>query len=275
MDGSPSLSLALRRLISDSALSEQELALLAGISPGAVAAFLRREHAPTRTWLTLLGALRCRLEVQSPARRLPIALPRISALRRAREREQWQARRMVAFRAQILRQSPGISPGGAQRTALSYVAAAAARLDGALAAAQARLAATRLEAGAAGLRAAVRVVAAAAQVNAEDLALLAGVSLSAVQAALDESAAGRLATPHRLFSALAARLIVRPAGGGAVSIGLTAPGGWRPEAPRPGRSSMTHDEIRGRAGRGEALASIARVAGVSRQRVHTIVRSAP
>ncbi len=58
----------------------------------------------------------------------------------------------------------------------------------------------------------------------------------------------------------------------AVGIDLAASGDWRPEAPRAGRSSMTHDEIRERAGRGEALASIAREAGVSRQRVHAIVR---
>lgn len=272
MDSAPSLSLSLRWLTTDNGLSEQELALLAGVSPGAVSAYLSRPHAPTQTWLTLLSALRCRLEVKASKRFLSVALPKIRTQRRAHERQQWEARRFVAFRSQILRQSPSSSPDEAQRTAQSYLAASAARLDGDLHAAQQRLESTRVETSATGMRAALRAVALAANVNAEDLALLAGVSLSASQATLDETAEGRLATPHRLFSAIAARLVIHPAGGGAVAIDLAPSGAWRPEAPRPGRSSMTHDEIRKRAGRGEALASIAREAGVSRQRVHAIVR---
>ena len=110
--------------------------------------------------------------------------------------------------------------------------------------------------------------------NAEDLALLAGVSLGAAQATLDGTDEGRLILPHRLFSSIAARLVIQPAGGGTVTIDLAPPDDWRPEAPRPGRSSMTHDEICALAKRGEPLASIARTAGVSRQRVHTIVRGA-
>jgi transcriptional regulator with XRE-family HTH domain len=273
MSSAPSLSLALRWLMTDNGLSEQELALLAGVSPGAVAAYLGKPHAATQTWLALLRALRCHLEVKSTKRILNIALPKISAQRKAHERQQWEARRLVAFRSQILRQSPGTSPGDAQRTAQSYVASSATRLDGDLKAAQQRLENSRVETNASGMRAALRAVAATAHVNAEDLALLAGVSLSAAQGALDETAEGRLATPHRLFSAIAARLVIQPAGGGIVGIDLAPSGEWRPEAPRPGRSSLTHDEICDRAKGGEALASIAREAGVSRQRVHAIVRS--
>lgn len=273
MDSAPSLSLALRWLATDNGLSEQELALLAGVSPGAVEAYLSRPHAPTQTWLALLSALRCRLEVKASKRFLSVALPKIGAKRRAHERKQWEARRLVAFRSQILRQSSGTSPENAHRTAQSYVAASAARLDGNLSSAQQRLESTRVETSATGMRAALRAVASAAHVNAEDLALLAGVSLSAAQATLDDTVEGRLATPHRLFSAIAARLVIHPAGGGAVAIDLAPPGEWRPEAPRPGRSSMTHDEIRSRADRGESLAAIAREAGVSRQRVHAIVRN--
>jgi transcriptional regulator with XRE-family HTH domain len=272
MSNAPSLSLALRWLSTDNGLSEQELAVLAGVSPGAVTAYLNKPHAPTLTWLSLLSALRCQLVVKAPKRFLTIALPKISAHRRTHERQQWEARRLVAFRSQILRQSPSISPADAQRTALGYVAASAARLDGDLQAAHQRLEITRVECAASGMRAALRAVADAANVNAEDLALLAGVSLSAAQSARDETQEGRLATPHRLFSAITARLVIHPAGGGVVSIALAPPGEWRPEPPRPGRSSMTHDEIRARAGRGESLASIAREAGVSRQRVHAIVR---
>jgi hypothetical protein len=273
MDDSPSLSLALGWLMQDHRLAEGELATLAGVSPGAVTAYLTRPHAPSQTWMVFLAAMRCRLEIRAPSRTLRIALPRISTRRRSHERQQWEARRLAAFRSQILRQSPGTTLQAAQATAEGYVAASAARMDGDLQAAQRRLAETPVTASATGLRAALRVIAAAAEVNAEDLALLAGVSLSAAQSVLDDAAEGRLATPHRLCSAIAARLVVHPAGGGAVEITLAPPGDWRPESPRPGQSSLTHDEIRSRVGRGESLASIAREAGVSRQRVHVIVRA--
>lgn len=272
MSTAPSLALALRWLLADNHLSAQELALLAGVSPGAVSAFLERPHAPSQTWLTLAHALRCRVEIKAPKRFLSLALPRISAQRRVHEHRQWEARRLVAFRSQILRQSPGVTPAAAHETAVGYVRASASRLAGDLTAAQDRLESTRVETAATGLRAAVRAVARAAQVNAEDLSLLAGVSLGAAQGAIDTADEGRLAIPHRLFSAIAARVVVQPAGGGAVTIDLAPPGAWRPEAPRPGHSSMSHDEIRDRAHGGESLAGIARLAGVSRQRIHTIVR---
>ena len=270
----PSLSLALRWVIGDMGLSSAELAVMAGVSPGAVAAFLERPHAPTVTWMSLAAALRCRVEVRMPRRAISIALPRISAQRQAHERRQWEARRLTAFRAQILRQSPQIGLDEAHATARGYVAASASRLAGDLAGARARLEATRVETHAIGCRAALRAVADAAQVNAEDLALLAGVSLSAAQGLLDDDAEGRMATPHRLFSAVAARLVLQPAGGGAVQVDLAPSGAWRPEPPRPGVAGLSQDEMRGRATRGESLASIARAAGVSRQRVHAIVRGA-
>jgi transcriptional regulator with XRE-family HTH domain len=273
MSDAPSLSLALRWLITDSGLSEQELAVSSGVSPGAVAAFLSKPSPATLTWLHLLAGLRCRVEVKAPRRFLVVAMPKPSAMRRTHERQQWEARRLTAFRSQLLRQSPGISPAEAHATAKGYVAASASRLAGDLAAAQARLEGTRIDQTAPGMRAAVRLVAQQAAVNAEDLSLLAGVSLGAAQAGLDPVATdGMLATPHRLFSAIAARLVILPAGGGAVTIDLAPPGTWRPEAPRPGRTSLSHDDIRSRAADGESLASIARDAGVSRQRVHVIVR---
>ena len=269
----PSLSLALRWLTTDNGLSTPELSTLAGVSTGAVAAFLERPHAPTATWLQLLAGLRCRLEVKAPKRFLSIALPSISSARRVHERRQWTSRRMTSYRAQVFKQTPGISSTDAQRVASSYVSASTARLDGDLAAARQRLESTRIETTAGGMRAAIRAIAAAASVNAEDLSLLSAVSLGAAQAALDVTPEGRLATPHRLFSAIAARLVIMPAGGGAVTIDLAPSGTWRPEAPRPGRSSLTHEEIQSRVERGESLASIARSAGVSRQRVHAIVHA--
>jgi len=275
MSGAPSLSLALQWLMVDNGLSEQELAAMSGVSPGAVVAFLGRPHTPTVTWMTLVSAMRCQLAVKAPKRILSIAMPRITARRRSHEHRQWETRRLAAYRAQIVTQSPHLSSSEVRETARGYLRSSTARLAGDLDAAQQRLTAARVDVAAVGLRAAARAIAATAAVNAEDLALLAGLSLGAAQAVLDTSPDGRLATPHRLFSALSARLVIHPAGGGAVAIDLAPSGDWRPEAPRPGHSSLTHEDIRSRAGRGEALASIARDAGVSRQRIHTIVNASP
>ena len=274
MPGHPTLSIALRTLAAERGLSDDELAVSAGISPGATAAFLARPSTPTHTWLMLLATLGCALEVRAAGRSLAVALPRPAAARLAHERRQWAARRLAAFRAQIMRQSPDAKSATANRAAQAYVEASAARLDDELAAARARLACTGLTRSVSGLRAAARVTAAAATVNAEDLSLLAGISLGAAQAGIGLAPDGRLATPHRLFSALAARLVVLPAGGGALTIDLAPPGDWRPEAARSGRSTLDSAHIRARAAAGESLSSIARAAGVSRQRVHAIVRSA-
>lgn len=271
MSGDPSLSLALRWLLADNGLSELELARSAGVSPGAVAAFLGKPSGPTTTWLTLLAGLCCRLQIKHPRRLLHIALPKIATARRTREHDQWRRRRFTAFKTQVQRQAPHLSAKDVAATAQAYVAASAARLDDDLAAARARLEAVSVHATSPGLREALRQVAAAAAVNAEDLALLTGVSLSAVQASLDASGDGRLATAHRLFSAMSARMILQPSGGGLLPIDLATPGDWRPEKPRAGRSNMTLEEVRARAAHGEALAAIARQAGVSRQRVHVIV----
>lgn len=272
MSGSPSLSLALRWLVDDNALSEEELARSAGVSPAAASAFLGRSSGPVHTWLTLVAALRCGLQVRRGQRILPIALPCIPARQRERERAQWQARRFTAFRIQVQRQRPDLSAAEAAAIARGYVASSLERLDADLVAAVGRLEATPVDGGAHGLRAALGQIAQAAQVNAEDLALLAGVSLNGVQNSLGSNGDGRLATAHRLFSALNARLVVQPAGGGLVAIALAAPGAWRPEGPRAGRSVLTPEQIRDRARGGVSLAAIAREAGVSRQRVHAIVR---
>lgn len=275
MSDAPSLSLALRWILQERGLTEAELALSAGVSPGAVAACLGKPSAPTHTWLSLIAGLGCRLEVKTARAVLVIALPRSSAARRANERRQWEHRHLVAYRAQVLRQSPGTSPAAAAETAANYLAASVSRLDDELAAARARLQSSPLTTTAPSLRAALRLLAGAADVRAEQFALLSGMSLGAAQAALDQTPDGKLLTPHRLFSALNARLVLLPAAGGTITIDLVAPGPWRPEAPRPGVNCLTQDEIRTRAAGGESLASIARDAGVSRQRVHAIVRSPP
>ena len=275
MDKMPSLPLAVRWLATDLGVSDAELAVLSGVSPGAIAGLFGKPNAAILTWKTLLQALHCSLEIRTASRTLRIALPRPSARRRATERVQWHKRRVTAFRAQVVRQSPDSSHEEAQATAVRYADSSQARLMEELAAAERRLLTVCGGTEVPGMRAALRAIAGAAAVNAEDLSLLAGLSLGAAQTAIDGNDEGRLATPHRLLSALTARLVLIPAGGGELPIALSAPGAWRPELPRAGRTSMTHDEIRACAKQRIPLAEIARRAGVSRQRIHAIVRATP
>src|SRR5690606_26788664 len=116
----------------------------------------------------------------------------------ARERAQWEARRRTAFRTQIQRQRPDLSVAEATAIASGYVSSSLERLDADLAGAVTRLEATPVDGRALGLRAALAQISQAAAVNAEDLALLAGVSLNAVQNSLGGNGDGRLATAHRL-----------------------------------------------------------------------------
>lgn len=277
METSPSLPLALRWMATDLGVTDHELAIMAGVAPGTAAAFFTRPNAAIQIWTTLLAALRCRLEVRTASRTLTIALPRISSKRREQERGQWAKRRLTAFRAQVQRQSPGVSPHEAEETATRYVESSAGRMGAELKSAQDRLTNTPLTREVAGLRAALRTIADAAHVKAEDLSLLAGVSLGAAQTVVDGTDEGRLAMPHRLLSAIAARLVILPAGGGVVTISLASPGDWRPEAPRTGQSTLSVADIRERVNNRdqtrESMADIARSAGVSRQRVHAIMQA--
>ena len=277
METSPSLPLALRWMATDLGVTDHELGIMAGVAPGTVAAFFTRPNAAIQIWTTLLTALRCRLEIRTARRTLTIALPRISSKRREQEHEQWARRRLSAFRAQVQRQSPGMPPHEAEETAARYVESSAGRMGAELKAALDRLANTPLTCEVAGLRAALRTIADAAHVKAEDLSLLAGVSLGAAQTVVDGTDEGRLGMPHRLLSAIAARLVILPAGGGVVSMSLASPGDWRPEAPRTGQSTLSVAEIRERVYNRdqtkESMADIARSAGISRQRVHAIMQA--
>jgi hypothetical protein len=273
MTDAPSLPVALRWLMEDLRWSPGDLALRAGVPPASAAALLARTDGPIATWLTLLAALGAHVQLQGAGRHAVLAMPRPAAARRARERDRWRTRRLAAGRAQLARQAPDLSPTEAAATALAYARAAEARLDGDLAAARSRCDAAAPEAPAVGLRHAVRLLAGAAAVNGEDLALLAGVAHSTVQSALAADGDGRLAPLHRCCSALAARIVVLPRGGGRIPIAHAAPGPWRPGPPREGRCTLDRAEIQARAAAGESLAAIARAAGVSRQRIHALVRA--
>jgi len=272
MESAPSFSLALRWLATDTGISDKELAIMAGVSPAAVTRFLTQPNSTIAGWTTLLHAMHCRLEIRVVSRTFSIPLPKISSKKRQVQRSLWVKRHLAANRAQVIRQNPSLTAVEAMELAKRYTDASESRIDDDLAAANDRLGQAHLTQHVGGLRAAVRAIAERSQVNAEDLSLLSGLSLSSVQTIVTGKAEGWLEIPHRLFSALAARIVVLPSAGGDVALTITSPGAWRPEPPRPGVSSLSSETIIERVRKNESLADIGRAAGISRQRVHAIVK---
>jgi hypothetical protein len=114
------------------------------------------------------------------------------------------------------------------------------------------------------------------------------VNLTAAQNALGEEHDGRLVILHRLVSALAARIRLDTAGGGALELEPCSRGPWKPgdreeeegaagrveQQPDPlrqlNRSSLSPEQILSLYDADHSIGEIARRAGISRQRVHKI-----
>ncbi len=280
----------LRGLILAAGLSHQEAAVRSGVSPGSVAASCERIPKPLMTWLRLVAALGGRLVVTWQEQRWHIAMPRIPAAVLEREWASWRTRRVVTTVNHLRSAEPKAKRSSLDERAHSYAANEEARLRERLASLRGACAGLDGAHRAVGLRPALRLVAAKLGLKAEELTLLAGASLSACQLALGEPQDGRLATLHRLCSALGARLEVHLAAA-RIDIAICPPGDWRPgmaagaaiddpdEKP-PGsvriardnqnRSRLGNDELLALYDQGLSIGEIARRAGVSRQRVHKL-----
>jgi transcriptional regulator with XRE-family HTH domain len=280
----------LRGLILSSGLSQQEAALRSGISPGSVAMICTRTPKPLLGWLRLVAALGCQLTITSQERGWPLAMPGASAAVIAHEWSSWRRRRMVTTINHLRAADARIKRTVLEERARAYAANEESRLRARLEELKASCATLHGSFRAAGLRAALRLVADRLALKAEELTLLSGASLSACQLALGENHDGRLATLHRLCSALGARLALQLAEG-SVSIGFCPPGDWRPGMPEADAAECPDEKPPGavRAARdnqnrsrlaladmlalyddGVSIGEIARRAGVSRQRVHKL-----
>ncbi len=280
----------LRGLILSSGLSQQEAALRSGISPGSVAMICSRTPKPLLGWLRLVAALGGRVTIASPERAWPLAMPAAAATVIEREWSSWRRRRMVTTINHLRAADRRIKRATLEERARGYAANEEIRLRARLVELKAALGALCGSFRAAGLRAALRLVAGRISIKAEELTLLSGASLSACQLALGENHDGRLGTVHRLCSAVGARLELHRAGA-RISIGFCPPGDWRPgmaegdgadcpdEKP-PGavrsardnqnRSRLASADILRLYDDGVSIGEIARQAGVSRQRVHKL-----
>jgi len=277
-----------RGLVLLNGLSVQEAAIRAGVSPGSVAALCERTPQQITTWLRLLGGVGATLAIECQGRAWAVTVPRPAAPLQTREWVQWRHRRQVSALNHLDSAEPGMKRSAREAKVAGYVGNEEARLRDRLVQLRAEL---RQLAGihrVGGLREAVQAIAGKAALKAEELALLAGVSLGAAQLVLGDDHDGRLATLHRLLSALSARITVR-LGTAAIAIGLCPPGDWRPlrgeepaSAPAPARtrrapadaapnrSRIASATILALYDRGLSIGDIARQAGVSRQRVHKL-----
>lgn len=271
-----------------SGLSQQELAVRAGVSPGAVAALGQRTPKPLLIWLRVVAAFGGSVVVTWQDREFTVAMPRVGAMRSRREWDAWRKRRIATTVSHLRAAEPTAKRATIEARARAYADHEAARLRERLASWSAVCAQITGQPRAQGLRAAMQILAAKTGAKAEEIALIAGISLSSSQLMLGEAHDGRLGTIHRLLSALAARIQLRlPAC--VLTIALCPPGPWRPgmgdidadpeEKPvsaarsvhaAPNRSTLSRDEMLALYDRGESIGEIARRAGVSRQRVHKL-----
>ena len=280
----------MRGLILAAGLSHQEAAVRSGVSPGSVTAICVRIPKPLMTWLRLIAAVGGRLVVTWQDQGWDIAMPRLPSTVLEREWASWRTRRVVTTVNHLRQAEPRSKHGVLEERARSYAANEEARLRERLT--TVRTACKELGGShrSSGLRAALRLVVSRVGLKAEELTLLSGASLSACQLALGEPHDGRLATMHRLCSAMGARLMIAlPAA--RVEVALCPPGDWRPgmaaadladeqeEKPLGGvrvardnqnRSRLSHEEMLAFYDQGLSIGEIARQAGVSRQRVHKL-----
>ena len=89
----------------------------------------------------------------------------------------------------------------------------------------------------------------------------------------EEKKDGEVNLRMSIFAAIAARIVILPPGGGEILLQMASPGTWRPEPVRQGRNGLMIEEIRIRQAANEPIASIARDAGVWRQRIHYLLKT--
>jgi len=268
-------------------LSVQETAFRSGVSPGSVAALCERTPQQIDTWMRLLGAVGATVAVQAQGQQWSVTLPRAAAPRVALEWDHWRHRRLVSALNHVNRADAKLKRAARDEKAQSYVTNEEGRLRARLTELRGALKALSGRHRADGLRAVIQLIAAKIGLKAEELALMSGVSLGAAQLALGDDQDGRLATLHRVLSALNARLHIQIADS-TIDIALCPPGDWRPgeaassttrrtagrsspgQEDGPNRSRISSDDILALYDRGLSIGEIARKAGVSRQRVHKI-----
>ncbi len=266
----------------------------AGISPLAADRWCREQTSAATTWLRLIAGFRAQVVIVRGADVWSVQVPTVASQARERERRTWRQRRFVHYLNAITTQNDKLKRAEREQRAHSYVANEEARIVASIEDARRRMTTVLLAGEITGMRAAIQALARSSNLSADELSFSAGVSSDATSQALNLPADGRLMPLRRLLAALDARLELHLPSGNRVVIArsdaalagtsnrqITTLSTRRPRAQSPGlhdgsasRSRLERDEILRLYDAGIPITQIAAQAGISRQRVHALAKSA-
>lgn len=282
----------LRGLILHRGWSATAAAHAAGISPLAADRWCSEQTSAASTWLRLIAGFRAQVVIVRGAEAWAVQVPTVASQARERERRTWRQRRFVHYLHAIAAQNAKLKRVEREQRAHTYVANEEARIVAGIEEARRRMATVLLAGEVAGMRAALQALARASNLSADELSFSSGVGTDATGKALTLTEDGRLMPLRRLLAALDARLELHlPSKARVVIARCDACAGddqrstqdtpsrpaKRDSAQHDGsasRSRLDRDEVLRLYDAGLPITQIASSAGISRQRIHAIAKSA-
>ena len=266
----------------------------AGISPLAADRWCREQTSAATTWLRLIAGFRAQVVIVRGADVWSVQVPTVASQVRERERRTWRQRRFVHYLNAIATQNEKLKRVQREQRAHTYVANEEARIVASIEDARRRMTTVLLAGEIGGMRMAIQALARASNLSAEELSFSAGVGTDTTIQALNLTADGRLMPLRRLLAALDARLELHLPSGSRVVIARCDAVAVEPSAEQPvaptlqrtlrrqdgrhdgsaSRSSLDRDEVLRLYDAGLPITQIASTAGISRQRVHAIAKTA-
>ena len=276
-----------RGLVMRAGLTAATVAPKAGVSAGAIAALLTRIPSTLETWLRLIGAFDARVIITSGEESWSITIPSVAAPVRKRGQQSWRQKQYLSYLHAIAAQHASLKRSERESRARQYVIHEEERLEQGLPAARERMHQITVSGEQPGLRHALQALTTAAHISHDQLAWMTGVGLGAVTMALTAQEDGRLTTLRQVLAALNARLMIRLNTDHLVPIARMAhiQAAQPPAVPLMGtvipkksthkqlsRSTLSHAAILQLYDAGTPITVIAKQAGVSRQRIHTLAK---
>ncbi len=266
----------------------------AGISPLAVDRWCREQTTAATIWLRLIAGFRAQVVIVRGADVWSVQVPTVASQARERERRTWRQRRFVHYLNAIATQNEKLKRSEREQRARSYVSNEEARIVASIEDARRRMTTVLLAGEISGMRAVIQALARASNLSADELSFSAGVGTDTTNQALNLPVDGRLMPLRRLLAALDARLELHLPSGARVVIARCDAVPEEPATKRPVASVMVHaahrsdgrhdgsasrsrldrDEVLRLYDAGIPITQIADQAGISRQRIHTIAKSA-
>ncbi|MBA3697968.1 MAG: hypothetical protein H0W78_03735 [Planctomycetes bacterium] len=286
----------LRGLIFQRGWSITAAAHAAGISPLAVDRWCKEQTSAATTWLRLIAGFRAQVVIVRGGDVWSVQVPTVASQARERERKTWRHRRFVHYLHAIAVQNDKLKRSEREQRARTYVANEEARIVASIEEARRRMTTVLLAGELVGMRPALQALARAANLSADELSFASGVGCDATGKALILAADGRLMPLRRLLAALDARLELHLPSGARVVIARCDATAYehtssansatttrttrsirQDRAQHDGsasRSRLDRDEVLRLYDAGLPITQIASSAGISRQRVHAIAKSA-